>query len=373
MKIAYIYDQSSGGIPNLALLTCSVLADLGHQVLACGPSHDQQFWARNVGKHGVKLEIMSWRGFLSLPARICRVIAEFNPQVILSTHRGCDIRTSRFAKRKGISHVIVMCDSPLSLETSHKKSILLLKLRDSLWLQALSYAEKVICISQYSAEGAKSFGVNPNKINYIPCAIPLEDYSWAKIKNIETHDSPVKLLSVGRFSPEKNPYLLVELLSKLRKDGCNATATWIGQGSDKLLKKTKNLAKRRGLLQFIRLIKKVPYVAPYYRDANIFVHFRTDEGFGLVLAEAQASGLPVVAFRSGSVPEVVKDEKTGLLCDPLRIDQMAANVQKLISDPDRYKAISHASIERARRLFSPEKFGADYEDTIMNATCITSL
>jgi phosphatidylinositol alpha-1,6-mannosyltransferase len=77
----------------------------------------------------------------------------------------------------------------------------------------------------------------------------------------------------------------------------------------------------------------------YYQEASLFVlapqqvglHF---EGFGLVYLEAGAYGLPVVATRSGGVPDAVKDGETGLLAGPGDVDGIAAAMLRLLGDPD---------------------------------------
>jgi glycosyltransferase involved in cell wall biosynthesis len=56
------------------------------------------------------------------------------------------------------------------------------------------------------------------------------------------------------------------------------------------------------------------------------------EGFGLVLAEAMAAGLPVVACRAGAVPEVVADRRSGVLVAPGRPDELAAALETLLTD-----------------------------------------
>lgn len=80
-------------------------------------------------------------------------------------------------------------------------------------------------------------------------------------------------------------------------------------------------------------------LAEYYRQASVFVltprqeglHF---EGFGLVYLEAGAYGLPVVATRSGGVPEAVKDGETGFLVEPGDVKGIATAILRLLSDTE---------------------------------------
>jgi glycosyltransferase involved in cell wall biosynthesis len=77
------------------------------------------------------------------------------------------------------------------------------------------------------------------------------------------------------------------------------------------------------------------------------------EPFGLTMAEAMATGTPVVAYRAGSVPEVVVDGVTGFVCDTLR--DMADAVPK-VRDLDR-----HACRRHVEQLFSPTTMADGYE------------
>lgn len=86
----------------------------------------------------------------------------------------------------------------------------------------------------------------------------------------------------------------------------------------------------------------------HYQNANVFVFGARFEPFGLVVLEAMACGLPVVAVREGGVPEMVVHERTGYLVDRNRIS-FAAHIDQLISSPDLQKRFgdeARASVER---------------------------
>ena len=78
------------------------------------------------------------------------------------------------------------------------------------------------------------------------------------------------------------------------------------------------------------------------------------EPFGRSLAEAQASGVAIVATAAGGIPEVVEDNVTGLLVPPKDPAALANAINELVADPDRRAAMGTAGRERARRLFTRE-------------------
>jgi glycosyltransferase involved in cell wall biosynthesis len=90
-------------------------------------------------------------------------------------------------------------------------------------------------------------------------------------------------------------------------------------------------------------------VAARLARADLCVWPAINEAFGMALIEAQASGLPVVAGRSGGVEDVVADGATGVLVPPGDAEAFAAAVRGLIVDPERRAAMGAAARDKARR------------------------
>lgn len=80
------------------------------------------------------------------------------------------------------------------------------------------------------------------------------------------------------------------------------------------------------------------------------------EAFGLVAAEAMAHGLPVIASRMGALPEIVDDQKTGILFDALDGKELADAVDRLWSDPGRCRAMGEAGRAKVQREYTREVY-----------------
>jgi glycosyltransferase involved in cell wall biosynthesis len=94
---------------------------------------------------------------------------------------------------------------------------------------------------------------------------------------------------------------------------------------------------------------------PLLRDADVLVlPVRQPEGQPLVVLEAMAAGLPVVATRRGAIPEMVDDGVTGLLVPERDVGALAAALDRLRRDPARRRALGEAARRRWAAEFTAE-------------------
>ncbi len=93
----------------------------------------------------------------------------------------------------------------------------------------------------------------------------------------------------------------------------------------------------------------------FYHNINILVMPSRSEGFGLVAAEALACGVPVIATKTSSLPEIVTHEQTGLLVpvdDPLNL---ADAINQLLADPPKLRQYGHSGRQFVQENFDREK------------------
>jgi len=174
-------------------------------------------------------------------------------------------------------------------------------------------------------------------------------------------DGAVEVLFVGRLEPRKGvdtlleaaidlvrerPHLRVRLAGAdtgASTEGGRTYADWLGA----------RLAGEPATLGRFHFEGEVSDETLYrlYADCDVFCAPSRYESFGLVLAEAQMMGRPVVACDAGGMPEVVADGETGLLVEPGDVAGLRAALAALVDDPARRAATGAAARVRFEREF----------------------
>ena len=70
----------------------------------------------------------------------------------------------------------------------------------------------------------------------------------------------------------------------------------------------------------------------WFASANLLIHPSYKEGLGSVILEAMAAGLPVIASNTGGIPDIIENEKTGLLIEPGNAQELADAIERLAND-----------------------------------------
>jgi glycosyltransferase involved in cell wall biosynthesis len=106
-------------------------------------------------------------------------------------------------------------------------------------------------------------------------------------------------------------------------------------------------------------------VASILGAVDLFVHCPLQpEPFGLVLVEAMAAGIPVIASRAGGPEEIVVDGESGLLVTPGDADALTAAIARLLANAEERTALARAGLRRARECFTAERMVHEVEDVL---------
>lgn len=162
------------------------------------------------------------------------------------------------------------------------------------------------------------------------------------------------ILTVGTLEPRKNITTLLEAFSLVKK---KLTIKLVIVGARgwlvrPMFKKVQELGLHKDVV-FTGFVPDEDLPA-LYQGAEVFVFPSLYEGFGLPPLEAMASGTPVVASNSSSIPEVVGD--SGILVDPHDVEGFAHAIIKLCTDAN-YRAVLSVKGQQRARQFTIERMG----------------
>lgn len=194
-------------------------------------------------------------------------------------------------------------------------------------LQAANFAA---CVSHFGRAQAMRT-VDPShwsKFMIVRCAL---DLSALPQRSSVTRARP-RLVCVGRLSPEKGHIGLLEAFAAARARGADAELVLVGDGPDReaIERKIDALGMGGHVVMRGRLSEPDTLASIAESDALVLASFM--EGLPVVLMEAMALGLPVIAPRVAGVPELVEDGVHGLLFAPSAWNELADCVYKLASD-----------------------------------------
>lgn len=167
-------------------------------------------------------------------------------------------------------------------------------------------------------------------------------------------ENNVRILNVGRLEAEKKGQdLLIRALGELNRRGYSGISIdFIGEGSD--LESLRQLAENEGVVSQVRFLGKKSRHEVYesYARYDIMVHPARYEGFGLIIAEAMAGGVPVVVPEGGGPWEVIEGGAYGTVYTPNTPEKIA---QAIIEVVDKYPLalqVAHQAKLKAAESYS---------------------
>ena len=303
-------------------------------------------------KHGFRVSVFPRK-------EIRKIMDEFKPDVVhVQVSDPIGLSVVSYARKTGVPVVTTEHNQPEVLTEPLKMPKLVKKPVDAM-LSAYFYnrqskSDFVTMPTQQAIENLilsreKEFGVPVAAVsngvdlsNFKPGKVPDEIYEKYGIKK-----GVPTVVYVGRVDPEKKVGSIVDAFAKVIKKLPNAQLVVVGDGVDRL--RIEGVVKKLGIDGSVRILGRVlqPDLYELYRVGDLFATASEIETQGIVLIEAAASGLPLIAVNAGAVSEVCITNKNGFLCNPGAIDEIAESMYKILSDKELQKKFSKASLEIA--------------------------
>ncbi|MBV9516229.1 MAG: glycosyltransferase family 4 protein [Mycobacteriaceae bacterium] len=330
-----------GGIQAYLEALTTHLAEIGgHPLTVYAPR-----WKRaDEYDRGAPFDVVRHPGTLMLPVpdvdtRMRQLIATHNIDTVWFGAAAPLGLLARRARRAGAARV-------LASTHGHEVGWSMLPLARSALRRIGEDSDVVTYISGYTRDRfASAFGPRA-ALEHLPPGVDVERFRPDPAARAELRvrhglgERPV-VVCVSRLVPRKGQDMLIRALPAIRSRVDGAALVIVGGGP--YLRTLRRLAVSLGVADDVTFTEGVaPAELPaYHAMADVFaMPCRTRgagldvEGLGIVYLEASATGVPVVAGRSGGAPESVQQGRTGFVVDGRAIDEIAEAVSRLLNDPD---------------------------------------
>lgn len=219
------------------------------------------------------------------------------------------------------------------------------------------YGKCEICISKSVAEfHRRKTGLPESFFRVIENGIDLSRYE-PRPQSQPRDSNDFRVVSVGRLNKQKDFSTLLRAwkIVEAKMPGARLDIAGAGPEEAALRQLQKELQLQR--VHFAGFCNDVP---AFLNSADVYVQSSAWEGMPLTVLEAMAAGLPVIASAVDSLPEIIDNDRSGILFERGNISALAQHILALLNDSARAKALGAAARETALTRFSAERMAADY-------------
>lgn len=205
------------------------------------------------------------------------------------------------------------------------------------------------------------YEIPPSRIEVIYLGVDSrEEFDPARVEPLELPGNGAsRILWPGRLVEQKDPMLTLEVLARVRERGADFILDVVGDGH--LKEPARARAKELGVADVIQWHAPSQDMARWYRSADLLLMTSVYEGIPLVIYEALAMSVPVVAPALPGNVEFM-DADSGVLVDPRDdVDRYAEAIVSLLGDDERRREMGERSRERMREEFSLAEMGRRHD------------
>lgn len=278
--------------------------------------------------------------------RVANVVRENRFQLI-HAHTPRTLMVGRLAARKLKCPLVYHVHSPVGRDSERG---LANRLNTMIETWSLAGVDRMICVSHSLAGYMQELGHDPRKICVVSNGVAALD----DVPQRNTPTIPWTIGTMALFRPRKGMEVLLEALAILKNRGVVVKLRAVGPFETKEYEsEIMSRVDALGISQMIEWTGFQTDVNQQLRKMDLFVlPSLYGEGLPMVVLEAMANGVPVVASRVEGIPEAVRNEVDGLIFKPGDADDLANKLAILIGEPDRWQVMSRNALEHQRTELS---------------------
>ena len=223
----------------------------------------------------------------------------------------------------------------------------------------LSVPDVIVLLAEAELEAYERFR-GGRRILVIPNAVDLNEYRGIASKDFE--QDVLNFGYIGRLSEDKGLAEIIRALGMLRRSGFDNFCCRIA-GSGPFEEELRKAVSSESLDEYVKILGPVfgKDKVKFWQGTDLLLFPSYREGLPYTILEALASGTPIISTRVGAIPEVVEDGTQGLFVNMRDSNDLATAIKSLLSDRQRLRSMSRASIERARENYGVERLVRQFE------------
>lgn len=338
-----------GTAPAALLEGLAMIPDIEVHVVSCirQPVCAPEKIAPNTFFHSLVVPKIGWmRTLFQGCARAARKkIREIRPDIVHG--QGTEMDCGISAVFSGYPNVLTLHGNMRLIAALNRERVLSYN-----WLAArlegfvLPRADGVVCITNYTRAAVKDLA---RKTWELPNAV---DASFFDVQAAPDLSAPPMVLCVGVVCRRKNQNDFIRALDPLARQN-KIRLVFLGQAENNGYgKEFQQLVRERSWCEHVPFSGR-ERVRDYFRAASMVALPTHEDNCPMVVLEAMAAGVPVLASNVGGVPDLIEPEKTGLFCDPKQPDSFRTGVARLLADRDFAGQLATTAKAEARRRFHP--------------------
>jgi len=387
MKIAFLVNEFPVLSETFILNQITGLLDLGHEVEIFAQSHPGQAMVhRDVEKYNLMervhylpkvpknkiirrfkallitmiyllwFPVKTFKGLRILLSRkegfsyeLLYLIFYFLPKKfdIIQCHYGFIGVNGTYLKEVGIKTRLVTMFHGYDIRTGLEKG-------GAIYRRLFKFGDCFLSISQYNYRNLVDMGADAGKIVYHPVGIDLGKFTYKWDRPVSFSAATIIIITVARLVEEKGLEYGIEAIAQLHNKypAIKLTYNIIGTGPlEKKLRELTNKANLNGVVFFLGPLSQEE-IGRKLQEAQIFLLPSVAEALPVVLMEAQASGLPIVATNVGSIDELVIDGKSGFLVPDKNANALAEKIDYLIEHPEIWPQMGRSGRDYVEKHFA---------------------
>ena len=215
--------------------------------------------------------------------------------------------------------------------------------------------KKILCVSEeikrITATGIK----DPNKLETVYSGIDLNKFSADNGKLRKEFSISKETFLIGNTSAiadHKDYFTFIDAAENALKEDPSLVFLIIGKGP--MEDEIASYLRLKSLGDSVRMIGFRNDIPEILAELDLFMITSKTEGLGTSIIDAFAAAVPVLATRAGGIPELVEDEKTGLLCEVGDSKALANSIVKLKNDPELGDRLKVAASEKVKKFSKRE-------------------